>query len=270
MSKKMRARRLAAQLSARDLAVLGSLQEFRLMTGAQLRRLHFGSGQVATQARKARASLKRLTEIEVVVRLARRIGGNHAGSEGYVYGLGGWGHAVLDADQVEQRRHRRVIETRPAFLDHILAVGDVAVALDEYQRAGRCQIDELRAEPGAWRQFTGDDRQQRTLKPDGFIRVTVGEYELSSFVEMDMSTESVPTIARKLGVYVDYWRAGQEQQRHGVFPRVWWLVPDQVRHAAIARTIERLPAGARGLFSVALQSGAVDQLLRPPVDEMTV
>jgi hypothetical protein len=261
MSGRARVRRLAVRMSSRDLAILATLREFRLMTGAQLRRLHFASGQLMTQARKARAALKRLTDLHVIVRLDRRVGGIHAGSGGYVYGISGWGHAVLDLGQEATRQHRRVVDTKPAFQAHVLAVSELAVELHEHERAGLCVIDELRAEPGAWRWFSGIGGGRRVLKPDAFVRLTIGEFELSNFIEQDMATESPATITRKLGVYHDYFRAGQEQQARGVFPLVWWLVPDTKRLQKIAQAIGRMPDETRALFTVALIGEAVSRLV---------
>src|SRR4051795_11692450 len=99
MTRRAPAYRLASQLGPRDLAILESLQEFRLMSGAQIRRQHFAGGQPATQARKARAVLQRLTALGLLTRLERRVGGIHAGSEGQVVGLSGLGHAVLDVGE---------------------------------------------------------------------------------------------------------------------------------------------------------------------------
>lgn len=264
-----RARRLAAQLGDRDLAVLASLREFRLMTGGQLRRLHFPGNQLVTQARKARAALRRLTELQVVVRLdrrPRRVGGLRAGSDSYLYGLSGWGHAVCGLGRDQARKHRRVTTGKPAFQEHTLAVAELAVALHERQRAGVCSIEECRAEPGCWRGFGGLGGGRRVLKPDAYIRLGVDDFELAAFIEVDQDTESLPTIARKCAVYLDYWRSGQEQHACGVFPLVWWLVPNPKRLRDIANVAARLPNDARALFTVALTTEATELLTRLPAE----
>jgi hypothetical protein len=230
------------------------------MTGAQLLRLHFPGGQLVTQARKARAALRRLTELRVLVRLDRRVGGVRAGSEGHLYSLSGRGYAVLDLDRAVPRRHGRIIDTKVAFQSHVLAVSELAVELREQERAGVCGVEELRAEPGAWRWFSGIGGGRRTLKPDAYARLAVGEYVLSHFIEIDQATESLPTITRKCQVYIDYWRSGQEQHTHGVFPRIWWLVPNTARLNAIGSVIRGLPADAHALFAVVLTSEAASLL----------
>jgi Replication-relaxation len=264
MSGRGRARRLLERLSEQHIAVLRDLDRLRLLTGKQLSRLHFPDGQVITQTRKMQAVVKRLSELGVIVRLRRRVGGIHAGSDGYVIGLSGWGQAVLDIGNQSPRRHRRVIETQSAFEAHVLAVSELYVRLVELGRVGLVELVEFDAEPAAWRRFGGLGGQTVTLKPDAFVRLGVGEYELSAFIEQDMATESPSTIMRKLGVYVAYWRTGQEQQRHGVFPRVWWLVPTADRLDVIADCIKQLPKEARALFAVCLTTKAAQSLIQLP------
>ena len=183
-----------------------------------------------------------------------------AGSEGFVIGLSGWGHAVLALCETRLRRHRRVIETKPAFQSHVLAISELYVALTEHSRTGDSELIEFSAEPEAWRQFGGLGGQAITLKPDGFVRLGVGDIEVLAFLEQDMNTESLPTIARKLGVYVSYWRSGQEQRHFGVFPKVWWLAPSTRRLEGIHQAISRLPLEARALFAVCLSTDATTTL----------
>jgi hypothetical protein len=211
--------------------------------------------------------MRRLTELRVVIRLERRVGGVRAGSEGYIFGLSGLGHAVLALGQEDARRHRKVPETRLAFESHVLAVTELAVCLGEQATAGRCALEEFRAEPGCWRRFGGLGGGHRILKPDAFLRLGVGDYETSAFIEQDMATESLPTIGRKLAVYLDYWRSGIEQELYDVFPRVWWLVPHPKRLAALREAIQELPHEAHELFTVVLTQHAPGLLTRTPTLE---
>jgi hypothetical protein len=267
MSGRGRAGRLAARLSPRDLAILGDLRTLRLMTGGQVLRQHFPDGHAETQARKARAALARFHRLGLVVRLRRRIGGVRAGSQGYVYGLTGLGLAVLDVGNPAPKRHRRVALTKPAFADHTLAIAELRVQLTEFGRAHPAARLDFAAEPQCWRRFPGPGGVPLTLKPDAYVRVERDGYELTNFVEVDMATESLPTIQRKLAVYVAYWRSGLEQSRHEVFPRTWWTVPTPARRDAIQSVIRRLPAEAQGLFTVCLTAEAVSHLTAIPNDE---
>jgi len=62
----------------------------------QIQRLHLPGGSPVTRARRTRALLQRLTELGVVVRLERTVGGVQPGSSAQVFGLSGRGLAVLN------------------------------------------------------------------------------------------------------------------------------------------------------------------------------
>jgi hypothetical protein len=266
MSGDARARRLADRLGPRDLAILASLQELRILSGNQLGRLHVTGEHSVTHTRKTRATLQRLAELGAMVRLRRRVGGVRAGSQGFVYALSGLGQAVLDLGHQTRHRRQRTADTKPAFQTHTLAVSEIVVRLVERCRTGQADLLDAAAEPRCWRRFPGMGGQTVTCKPDAFVRLGVGGYEISAFVEMDLDTESTATIARKLAVYVAYWRSGLEQRQHGVFPMTWWLVPDTARGQAIARTIGRLPPEAQALFTVCLASQFIDLLTQHPTE----
>lgn len=252
--------RLSRQLSDRDREILASLATLRLATGAQLQRLHVADGSQATRARRARALLQRLADLKLVVRLGRSVGGVRAGSSGYVYGLSGNGQAVLATTGPMGGRRRRVWETSPSFQDHVLAVADVYVDLVEAERIDRVELLAFEAEPPCWRKFPGGNGESVMLKPDAFVRLGLGELERSAFVEVDLGTESGPTIARKCGVYAAYWRSGIEQQRHGVFPSVLWLANNERGLARITEVLRRLPRDVQHIFEVALLGDALTTL----------
>jgi len=254
------------RLGQRDLAVLSSLGQLRLLTTIQLQRLHMADGAPATQARRARSLLRRLTELGVVVRLERRVGGIRAGSAGQVYGLSGLGQAVLGVGGPLGRRRRTVWTTKPAFADHVLAVSELYVRLVEITRAttGDAELLAFEGEPACWRRLAGTGGQSIRLKPDAFVALGLGELEQRAFIELDLGTESLPTIAIKCQRYLAYYRSGQEQHDHGVFPRVWWLVPNERRLDGIARAVARVARSAQALFTVALISDAPVLLTRLP------
>jgi hypothetical protein len=260
-----RARTLQARLSGRDLAILQTLADFRLMTGRQLQRLHLDGSNPTTIARRGRAVLQRLWELRAVVRLDRRIGGVRAGSDGLVYGLSGLGLAVLALEQADGSRPggRMVWETKPAFQDHLLAIGDLYVELHELQQAGQLEVLDFHTEPRAWRWFSGAAGERQTVKPDAFAALGIGEFEQRMFIEIDCGTESLPTIARKCRRYGDYWQSGDEQRQHGVFPKVWWLASSPRRAARLADVVATLPAEHQQLFGVGLAAEAAALLSQP-------
>jgi chorismate mutase len=255
-----RVERLRQKLSERDFAVLRSLHKLRLLTGAQIARLHVAEGSTGTQARRTRALLQRLSELNVVVRLGRRVGGVRAGSAGFIYGLSGYGQAVLEANGPTGKKRRRVWETSPPHQRHVLAVSELFVQLVEADRDGRVDLLEFQAEPGCWRRFPGAAGGVVTLKPDAALRLGVRAVELSVFIEVDMCTESTPTLSKKCQAYIAYWRSGIEQQAHDVFPVVLWLAEATRRVDQLSEVIRRLPHETQALFRVALLSETIHLL----------
>jgi len=48
-------------------------------------------------------------------------------------------------------------------------------------------------------------------KPDAYVRLGIGEFEDSYFIEVDRGFETPTTLARKLDEYRRYWACGLEQ-----------------------------------------------------------
>ena len=243
---------LAAALTQRDFAVLQRVAGLRFMSGAQLTRLCFADGDDAlANARAARRVLLRLTRLAVLDRLPRPVGGVRAGSAGFVYhlGIGGQRLAVMRGWQPERRR-RRSLSPGTLFVRHALQVAELHVELTEGDRSRRFELLELTPEPSCWRSYDGNGEQRLTLKPDSYVRLGIGAYEHSYFVEVDRGTEGSRALERQMQLYVRYHRAGREQQ-HGVFPKVLWTAASDQRVGVIAACVARLPAASRVLFQVA-------------------
>jgi hypothetical protein len=102
------------------------------------------------------------------------------------------------------------------------------------------------------------------LKPDAFARFDVSVETASVFVEVDCATESPATLGRKCDVYHRYWLTEQEQDAHGVFPEVLWLVPSTARLQTMQKVIARQPPEAQALHRVALYDQALQAFLEPP------
>ncbi|MFI5885681.1 replication-relaxation family protein [Streptomyces sp. NPDC051554] len=247
-----RVERLRSRLSPRDLAVLASLDRVRLLSLNQIRRLAVTDGSPRARTRRAQLMMTRLTKLGVVVRFSRIIGGVRAGSSGYIYGLSGLGQAVLSTDGPLGGRRRRVWESKPYFQDHMLAVAELYVQLVERHREGVAELLAYDAEPANWRHFTGAGGELVQIKPDAYVRIGRAATEYSAFIEVDLSTETLPTIQKKSQRYIDYWRSGMEQQWRGVFPKVVWLVETEHRRERIAGVIGKLALDGQALFDVGL------------------
>jgi hypothetical protein len=243
--------RLQRSLSELDLTALASLDRLRLLTTDHLQRLHVTNGSPTTRSRRTRTLLRRLADRNLVVRLPREVGGRRAGSGKSTFCLTRLGQAVLASPDIAPRR-RMLWRTTPYFQAHMLAVADLYVGLVEACRTTKAELLDFGAEPTCWRLFNGAGGEPIVLKPDAAVRVGVGDYELASFVEVDLGTESLPTINRKCQAYVSYWRSGLEQQQRGLFPRVLWLVPDKRRFSGVTSVVHRLAKDTYGLFAVGL------------------
>ncbi len=250
--------RLRERLSVRDLAIMRQVGEPRLMSARQIQAIHFPESEHDNAAAAMRARqrvLKRLVRDGLLSALERRIGGVRAGSAGLVLGLGPVGQRVLSINGPRRRAH----EPGLRFVDHTLAIAQLVVDVQVAARQGSLELLACQAEPTCWREFAGIGGR-RVLRPDAFLSLGVGEYELRWFIEVDRASESLPVVVRKCRLYADYYQAGVEQARGGVFPRVCWIVPDEARAERVRRAIARdrqLPAG---LFVVTTSERALAAL----------
>lgn len=157
------------------------------MTTTQLQRVIMVNGSEITRARRMRAVLQRLRRERLVHQLRRRIGGIQAGSDGTVYRLSGRGIGVLNReDGIERRRVGR--EPGERYVRHVLAVSELFVIMTELTRGSTDELLTFEAEPQAWRTYTGPHGGRIGMRPDGFVRTASGQYEHTSFVEIDLAT----------------------------------------------------------------------------------
>lgn len=245
---------LGADLSERERDIVRTVAKLRLASNAQLAALLASSASEASPmsaARGARRVLQRLTELGVLARLDRRVGGMRAGSAGYVYYLGPAGQRLIaywEGRGLIRGRFRP--EPGGRYVRHRLAVSDLYVQARLADRAGDVDLIAFDVEPDCWRTSLDGFGGQTLLKPDAFVRLGIGAYEDRFLLEVDLGTESRTVIARKARAYLDYFNAGVEQAAHGVFPRVLLLTTTEERRAALAEVCSRLPAEAWHLFSV--------------------
>lgn len=233
--------RIRRRLSTIDWSLIETLARVDIVSAGQLRRLHWPDPE---QARTARRRLSQLTEMRVVSRLDRRIGGVRAGSDGYVYRLDVTGRRLLGLPP-----GRRPHTPGRAFLDHSLAITEVYVRATEASRVDTIEVAEFQTEPACWRAWGAGQ-----LKPDAYLVTVTPDFEDHWFIEIDRATEATTTIVRKAAVYEQYHRTGIEQEHHGVFPRVLWIVPHDRRKGQLVDALGLRPADAWSLHQVALES----------------
>lgn len=248
-------RDLGVLLGNRDQAILLSLETYRLLDSRMIQRLHFADHvSDLAAARATTRAMQRLQYLGVVAPLQRRIGGVRRGSASYVWQLSSAGDRYLRSTRGQGPR-RRYVEPSLTFLNHTLAVNEIAVALLEAGRNVRgFAVEELTVEPDNWRSFLGAGGETRWLKPDLHVVTThtdaEGEYEEHTFLEIDLGTEHMPRIQAKCRVYATYANTGRYQAEHGLFPEVVWLATDRPRRAAIRMAIAGTHGLPGGLFRV--------------------
>lgn len=242
---------LVQRLSDRDIAILESLREHRLLTTAHIRRLHFAEGHASLGAASGATMrvLDRLEALHLATRLERRIGGVRKGSASISWQLGSTGERLLRAVHGETRR-RRYQEPAPDFIEHTLAKAELAVRLSELDRAGVVELVSLDTEPANWRPFMGQHGATEWLKPDLYTVTASGDYEDHWFLEADCGSEHPPVVVRKAKVYQRYAATGAYQARHGLFPAIAWVVPHMARAGAIQAALATDKAIQPALFRV--------------------
>lgn len=210
-------------LSDRDRQILESIQRHRFLTTGHIQTLHFADhASPSAGARATRSVLERLRKHRLVATLDRRIGGIYGGSSTPTYFLDTAGIRLV-SDASKRRRH----EPSRTFVQHTLAIADTTVALTMAERAGQIELIAADPEPFCWRRYPGLGGAAVTLKPDLHAVTAPGpdsDFEDSWFIEIDLGTETIPTLIRKCREYESYRRGGTEQDRAGVFPIVVWVM----------------------------------------------
>jgi hypothetical protein len=247
---------LQQELSDRDWAILRSVAEHRFLTTKQIDQLHFTSHRTPTSAaRSCRYVLHRLDELRVIRSLDRRVGGLHAGSAAFVWTTAAVGRRLLDLSATSpSRRHA---EPSERFLQHSLAIADTHLALVAADQAGGLELLTVELEPVCWRPFVASSGSQAVLQPDLMVSTGAGDFEDAWFIEVDLGTEHLPTLLRKCEQYKRYRATGIEQERHGGFPWVVWLLSTEARAAALTSAIARKRSVDAALFKITTPSGLI-------------
>ncbi len=238
---------VAERLSVRDWQVVAAVARVRLLTGSQLERLAFPDLTGRSRSVVRWRVLKRLVDWRVLTSLGRRVGGTARGSGAAAYALDTAGLALV---RLRDGKQGAVPTRRPGlpgerFVRHVLSVSELYVRLVEAGQAGGLTLDDFRAEPMAWIA----DGLGGWLKPDAFVSVSAGDVTDDWFLELDLSTEHIPTLRRKVETYLDFYERGQLGP-NGVMPRVLFVVPDEQRQTAIQTMLDQLPSPTNTLFQV--------------------
>lgn len=252
---------IAGQLSDRDRSVLAVVHDHRFLTTNQIEQFCFTQhASKLSAARTARRVLRRLEDWRLLTRPLRRIGGMTAGSKSSVWMLTNMGRRLRNLE-AGRGAVGRVREPGERFVQHYLAIADVRLQLEQAARDGLLELPTVAIEPAAWRSYLGLSGERLTLKPDLFA-VTVAidcgvtaEYEDHWFIEADRGTESIPTLLKQCQQYEAYRRTATEEETHGVFPLVLWVVPDERRADRLVEAIGETSGLDSGLYRVCTPDG---------------
>ncbi len=147
--------KLERLVSARDIDLLRSLSEFRLLTTRHLQELHFAShASPGATKRAANRALSKLHDLKLVQPTRGVRGGLGGGETPFVWRLGDAGDRLirhLDHQSGKPRFHP--LDASHVFFEHTLAISDAVVRLVRASREGRFELLELRGEPRNWRSY---------------------------------------------------------------------------------------------------------------------
>lgn len=228
--------KLEEHLPERDRQVLETVARHRYVTTHQIQRFIFRDhGSEESAARTARRVTRRLSRVGLLRPLERRIGGVRSGSAATIWQLAPAGAKLVRNENANYRTHL----PSPRFLRHCLVVADVALAVLSIADGSEIGHASVQPEPECWRRYSGPGGEQRWLQPDLFARLTAESFVDNWFIEVDLGTESLPTLVRKCQQYEAYRQSGLEQHRHGAFPLVLWVFLHENRADELQRRLLR-------------------------------
>lgn len=248
------------RLSLRDWNVIETVNLLRVASGQQLERLCFASltnprSRTVTRSRV----LGRLVRERVLVPVGRRVGGSGRGSSVQAFALDTAGRQVLARRQLAEAERVRVRRPGPPgerTIRHLLAVAELYTELQEQARSNGLTVETFTTEPGCW----WPNGVGGFLKPDCYVVLGRADGQVRDhwWIEVDLATESLPTVRAKVADYLDFRRRG-ERGPNDLLP---WLLISTIsakRCAAIARIVRKLP-DADELVTVVQDSEAAQKM----------
>ncbi|MHA7268377.1 replication-relaxation family protein [Arthrobacter sp. HLT1-20] len=266
-----RLREIQSHLSRRDQDILASVDRYRFLTAKHIQALHFTDhGSESSASRTCRLVLSRLRSLRILGVLDRRIGGIRAGSEGLVY------YADTAGDRLQRgtasvRARKRFDEPSARFLDHTLAIGDMAAGIREAAMAHGAEVVRIDPEHAATRTYADNYSVAQVLRPDLYVELAASaddEEVCAFFIEVDLGHESLPTLLGKCTAYEDYRSTGIEQHQFGGFPNVIWAMDAYRETTAVRRrkslqdALERNSRPSPGLYRIYALADAAEAVVQ--------
>lgn len=253
-------------LTARDHAVLQTIRKYRFLTSTQVGNLFFTDCTTKTsRSRNQNLLLKRLGDYGLIRPLKRRMGGCGGGSTLQVWHITEAGQRLLTLNEPDSIKRKRIVEPRPLFLEHTLAITECAVQMTSLCRySADLNLVAIDTEPTCWRRFT-DSGKAVYLKPDLFAITIYQKYEDRWLIEIDLGSESMRQVVDKCNTYLHYYYSGIEQKETGMFPLVMWIVRDIARKERIREYIRDSIKAQPKMFLV-ITPGELENVLRGDID----
>ena len=241
--------RLLTTLSDRDWAIVDSVDRLRLVSSSQLERLHFHSF-TTPHSRSVKRShvLKRLVDGRVLIPFERRVGSSQRGSDKLCYALDSAGLQLMRLRANADGRERLVRRPRlpgERSVRHTLAVSELYVSLVERARIEQFTLAHFTVEHRA----AVRDGLGGWIRPDALVQLRRASMSDYWWIEVDLATESLPTVRAKLLAYLNFMARGQLGP-DDIVPRVLIGVPDERRRVAVQQEVGALPPPAADLFWV--------------------
>lgn len=194
----------------RDIALMRSLFESRVMTSSQIALIHFAGRAEMTKKRLQRLTAARLirqrqrTRFEPATHILAKKGVETLRALGILRE-----YPSLDRVQIQLRA-----SVSGTTIQHELAVMDVKAAIHQAAESARLALAEFTTWPLLNQFSAADARGQRVLvKPDGFFRLLEGSAddarEWSFYIELDRSTEVQARLIARARHYVEHFRASR-------------------------------------------------------------
>ncbi|MBL8163271.1 MAG: replication-relaxation family protein [Anaerolineae bacterium] len=256
-------------LTARDVAIIQVVNDYRALLGNQIEALFFGSRSTAQYR------LSRLFQHEFLERHFLTVVSGGPGSSPTVYTLGKRGAQVLiDTLGYEQNALRLPKKAGFAwgFLEHLLKINDVRVAVTLACRAQSWALETwwdepiFRANPD---HITLTDKRgtshKKPVLPDGYFCLRVPQGMARFFLEVDRGSEPHSVFRPQVQVYEAYIRSGQYQARFAAKSLRVLIVTTTARRLANLKAVTKQAGGDRKYWFSTFAELTPETVLTAPI-----
>lgn len=240
------------RLMPRDLEILKTIAEYRLIRQDQLQALFFGSRSTAQY---------RLSHLYQHGFVARHFLPVYSGWSPTLYTLDRRGAAALKAEFPNESVAVWKPDQRHEFLAHTLAINDVRIAITLACRQAHYTLirwDTERDLKIGYDRVKIQDKRGKTLTvsliPDGYFILETPQGRASCFLEMDRGTMSVERFQTKIRAYQAYVSSGRYQARYqSKSLRVLTVTTSTVRSQHLCAAAEAIGGGVLAMFRFTTQ-----------------